>query len=378
MTRPAHRSRFRPRGRARSARSTVLLDPQSDGEKNPSPPHLRRRRAGRSPRRSARRSTTALPAPDASAAESLGAQRVSRCDTLPRIAFTRARRAWGTSTAMVATAFRRTRAADPRGGRTMDGARAESAFRAGGRWRSALTAAAAAGATVADSSRLAIPWGTRRCSYPRTRPTRPPTAFRSRAGLASTSGAEGGDGKRPQIRRADRRRTARRWASRCTPGKRTRSGSDERHARCRRAQRAASRKSRRRVLARAADRARRARRAPGSLRGRRALAAEVVRRTRRGRRRFSFRPLRRRRGEGGGRHRVVPSRDDPRSYHCDRFACGAGTRLPRVLSRPARASLRDRVFLMARALDHEQMRRRAVERGQMTITKRFIVAASGG
>jgi len=70
--------------------------PQSDGEKK-SFPAVSMGRAGRFAAAERETKTTrSWPGPDAyDAASSLGAQRVSRCDTLPRIAFTRARRAVG-------------------------------------------------------------------------------------------------------------------------------------------------------------------------------------------------------------------------------------------------------------------------------------------
>ena len=70
--------------------------PQSDGEKK-SFPAVSMGRAGRFAAAERETKTTrSWPGPDAyDATSSLGAQRVSRCDTLPRIAFTRARRAVG-------------------------------------------------------------------------------------------------------------------------------------------------------------------------------------------------------------------------------------------------------------------------------------------
>ena len=164
--------------------------PQSDGEKK-SFPAVSMGRAGRFAAAERETKTTrSWPGPDAyDAASSLGAQRVSRCDTLPRIAFTRARRAVGNVDGDGGDGVSENEGdAIPEGegisGRRPRGIR----FPGAGRWRSARDGGGGDGATVADSSRLYDSVGDQALSY---HPNAPyahfGTAFRERAGLASLS-----------------------------------------------------------------------------------------------------------------------------------------------------------------------------------------------
>ena len=164
--------------------------PQSDGEKK-SFPAVSMGRAGRFAAAERETKTTrSWPGPDAyDATSSLGAQRVSRCDTLPRIAFTRARRAVGNVDGDGGDGVSENEGyAIPEGegisGRRPRGIR----FPGAGRWRSARDGGGGDGATVADSSRLYDSVGDQALSY---HPNAPyahfGTAFRERAGLASLS-----------------------------------------------------------------------------------------------------------------------------------------------------------------------------------------------
>ena len=166
--------------------------PQSDGEKK-SFPAVSMGRAGRFAAAERETKTTrSWPGPDAyDAASSLGAQRVSRCDTLPRIAFTRARRAVGNVDGDGVSESDEGDAIPERGG-GVSGRRPESGFRfpGAGRWRSARDARDGGdGATFAPySSRLYDSVGDQALSY---HPNAPyahfGSAFRERAGLASLS-----------------------------------------------------------------------------------------------------------------------------------------------------------------------------------------------
>jgi len=166
--------------------------PQSDGEKK-SFPAVSMGRAGRFAAAERETKTTrSWPGPDAyDAASSLGAQRVSRCDTLPRIAFTRARRAVGNVDGDGVSESDEGDAI-PEFGKGVSGRRPESGFRfpGAGRWRSARDARDGGdGATFAPySSRLYDSVGDQALSY---HPNAPyahfGSAFRERAGLASLS-----------------------------------------------------------------------------------------------------------------------------------------------------------------------------------------------
>ena len=165
--------------------------PQSDGEKK-SFPAVSMGRAGRFAAAERETKTTrSWPGPDAyDAASSLGAQRVSRCDTLPRIAFTRARRAVGNVDGDGVSESEGDAIPEFWGG--VSGRRPESGFRflGAGRWRSARDARDGGdGATFAPySSRLYDSVGDQALSY---HPNAPyahfGSAFRERAGLASLS-----------------------------------------------------------------------------------------------------------------------------------------------------------------------------------------------
>jgi hypothetical protein len=170
--------------------------PQSDGEKK-SFPAVSVGRAGRFAAAERETKTTrSWPGPDAyDAASSIGAQRVSRCDTLPRIAFTRARRAVGNVRDVDGVSESEGDAIPegPEEGGVSGRRPQKSGFRfpGAGRWRSARDGGGAYGATFANHSSRRFMYdsvGDQALSY---HPNAPyahfGSAFRERAGLASLS-----------------------------------------------------------------------------------------------------------------------------------------------------------------------------------------------